>query len=466
MNISILEQKGGLTRIALELVKDDYESAFKSELKKVSKTAKVSGFREGKVPAGMIQKMYGPAIRVEVLNRIVGEAIGNFIEEKKIRVIGAPVPHNENSEELLKDDFTVKFDIAQFPEEHDFDFSEKTFTKYEISVSDKEVEAELEQAQQSAATLKDVDTATEDAVVGGDIAELEGDVRKEDGILKENVTIYPQFMKDKEEQAKFTGAAKGSVVVFNPYKAFEGNEAELSSLFGIEKDQVETLKDKEFSFQIETIRTLQKARLGKEFYDMTFGEGVVANKGEALAKIREFMVKREEANSDYKFSLDFIQYIKDEKAPKLELAEDTIVEWYKESKQREDEENANKDVDKEALMKSLREEIYVRDLAKEHEVNVSEDDLYAYAMEVTRSQFAQMGWANPDPEFVKNYTEKQLGDSNFAYSLEMNLLEQKLAKAMQEKVTLETKEVTVEEFKAILRPEEAEEEKTEEKPAE
>ncbi|MDN4754122.1 trigger factor [Porphyromonadaceae bacterium W3.11] len=461
MNISILEQKGGLTKIALDLVKADYEDAFKSELKKVSKTAKVSGFREGKVPTGMIQKMYGPAIRVEVLNRVVGEAVGNFLEEKEIRVIGAPVPDEKNNEELLKDDFTIHFNIAEFPKEHDFDFSDKTFTKYDISVSNKDVEEELERAQQSAATLKDIDTVTADAVVGGDIAEVEGDVRKEGGIVKENVTIYPQFMKDSDEQAKFIDAAKTSVVVFNPYKAFDGNEAELSSLFGIDKEEVESLKDKEFSFQIETIRSMQKAKLGKEFYNMVFGEGEVSNKEEAKDKIREFLMKREEANADYKFSLDFINYIKSEKAPKLELAEDTIVEWYKESKQRDSEENADKDVDKEALMKSLREEIYVRDLAKEHEVTVTEDDLKSYAMEVTRSQFAQMGWANPDPKFVEEYALKQLSDSNFAYSLEMNLLEQKLAKAMQEKVNLEKKEVTSEEFKAILNPEDEEETKEE-----
>lgn len=458
MKISILEQKEGLTKVALELQKADYEEAFKKELKKVSKTAKVSGFRDGKVPTGMIQKMYGPAIRLDVLNKVVAEALGNFMDENKIRPIGAPVPNESNSEDLLKDDFTLHFNIAQFPEDHDFDFTGKTFTKYEISVDDKDVEQELERAQEGASRLVDVDVVDEHAVLSGDVAELDGDAKKEDGISKENVSIYPQFMEDKDEQAKFIGAEKGAVVIFNPYKAFNGNAAELASLFGIEKDDVENLKDKEFSYQIESVRTMQKAELNEEFFNMVFGEGEVKSVDEAKAKIREFLVKREEANADYKFSLDFIEYIKSEKASKLVLAEDTIVEWYKDSKKQNGNEDADKEVDKEALIKSLREEIYVRDLAKENEVTVSDDDLLGYAMEVTRNQFAQMGWSNPDPKFVKEYSEKQLNDSNFAYSLEMNLLEQKLAKAMQEKVTLETKAVTSEEFRTIVNPKNEEEE--------
>ena len=76
--------------------------------------------------------------------------------------------------------------------------------------------------QKANADLQETETVVADAIVGGDIAEIEGDTRKEGGIIKENVTIYPQFMKDEEEQKKFIDAGKGSVVVFNPYKAFEG----------------------------------------------------------------------------------------------------------------------------------------------------------------------------------------------------------------------------------------------------
>lgn len=460
MNISIVEQKEGFVRLQVDVEKSDYQEDHKKELKHVARSAKVKGFREGKAPVGMIEKMYGEGVRYEVLNRIVGKLVDGFIKEKEYKVIGWAIPEEGNATEMTKDGMTLFFKLALHPSEFDMDFSDKTFTKYEVTISDEEVNKQLEAMQKANAGMEETDTVVEDAIVGGDIAELEGDTRKESGILKENVSIYPQFMKDEDEQKKFIDAGKGSVVVFNPYKAFEGNEAELTSLLGIEKEEVEALKDKEFSFQIETIRHMVPAQLNQEFFDTAFGEDTVHNEEEAKAKLREFMVASENGNADYKFTQDFLEYAKTEKATKLALADDLIVEWYSDNLKRNEDEEALKNLNKESLINSLKKELYVRELANQEKLEVSDEDVRGFAYEMIRSQFAQMGWHNPDHEIVAKYADQQLQDSNFAYSVEMNILEQKVGKAMQDKVKLETKQVTVEELREILNPNK--EEKTEE----
>lgn len=452
MNISIVEQKEGFVRLQVDVAKIDYQDEHKKELKHVARSAKVKGFREGKAPVGMIEKMYGEGVRYEVINRMVGKLVDEFIKEKEYKVIGWAIPEENNGVEMTKEDMTLFFKLALHPAEYDTDFSGKTFTKYEVTVTDEEVAKQLEDMQQGSSRMQETDQVVENAVVGGDIAELDGDTRKEDGIVRENVTIYPDFMKDEDEKAKFKDAGKGSVVVFNPYKAFNGNEAELSSLIGIEKEEVESLKDKEFSFQIETIRHMVPAELDQEFFDSVFGEGKVTNEDEAKAKIREYMEASEQGNADYKFTSDFLDFAKDEKASKLELADDLIIEWYSDNLKRNDDEEGLKNLNKEALIKSLKRELYVRHLANEEKLEVSEEDVRGFAYEMVRNQFAQMGWTNPDHEIVANYANKQLEDSNFAYSVEMNILEQKVGKAMQDKVKLETKQVTVNELHDILNP--------------
>lgn len=452
MNISIVEQKEGFVRLQVDVAKIDYQDEHKKELKHVARSAKVKGFREGKAPVGMIEKMYGEGVRYEVINRMVGKLVDEFIKEKEYKVIGWAIPEENNGVEMTKEDMTLFFKLALHPAEYDTDFSGKTFTKYEVTVTDEEVAKQLEDMQQGSSRMQETDQVVENAVVGGDIAELDGDTRKEDGIVRENVTIYPDFMKDEDEKAKFKDAGKGSVVAFNPYKAFNGNEAELSSLIGIEKEEVESLKDKEFSFQIETIRHMVPAELDQEFFDSVFGEGKVTNEDEAKAKIREYMEASEQGNADYKFTSDFLDFAKDEKASKLELADDLIIEWYSDNLKRNDDEEGLKNLNKEALIKSLKRELYVRHLANEEKLEVSEEDVRGFAYEMVRNQFAQMGWTNPDHEIVANYANKQLEDSNFAYSVEMNILEQKVGKAMQDKVKLETKQVTVNELHDILNP--------------
>lgn len=452
MNISIVEQKEGFVRLQVDVAKIDYQDEHKKELKHVARSAKVKGFREGKAPVGMIEKMYGEGVRYEVINRMVGKLVDEFIKEKEYKVIGWAIPEENNGVEMTKEDMTLFFKLALHPAEYDTDFSGKTFTKYEVTVTEEEVAKQLEDMQQGSSRMQETDQVVENAVVGGDIAELDGDTRKVDGIVRENVTIYPDFMKDEDEKAKFKDAGKGSVVVFNPYKAFNGNEAELSSLIGIEKEEVESLKDKEFSFQIETIRHMVPAELDQEFFDSVFGEGKVTNEDEAKAKIREYMEAAEQGNADYKFTSDFLDFAKDEKASKLELADNLIIEWYSDNLKRNDDEEGLKNLNKEALIKSLKRELYVRHLANEEKLEVSEEDVRGFAYEMVRNQFAQMGWTNPDHEIVANYANKQLEDSNFAYSVEMNILEQKVGKAMQDKVKLETKQVTVNELHDILNP--------------
>ena len=72
MNIT-LEQSGVSALVSVKMEKADYQDAVKKELKNIAAKAEMPGFRKGKVPAGLINKRFGTEVKMNEINRLVGE---------------------------------------------------------------------------------------------------------------------------------------------------------------------------------------------------------------------------------------------------------------------------------------------------------------------------------------------------------------------------------------------------------
>ena len=53
------------------------------------------GFRPGKVPVGVVKKMYGPSILVDEVNKMLGNKLYEYIETEKLEILGNPLPSEE-----------------------------------------------------------------------------------------------------------------------------------------------------------------------------------------------------------------------------------------------------------------------------------------------------------------------------------------------------------------------------------
>ena len=80
MNIKFesADKINGLMTISIEQA--DYQEAVDKKLKEYRKKAQVPGFRPGMVPMGLIKKQYGTAVKVDEVNRILGEKLADFIQ--------------------------------------------------------------------------------------------------------------------------------------------------------------------------------------------------------------------------------------------------------------------------------------------------------------------------------------------------------------------------------------------------
>ena len=92
------DELNAILRVTLE--PEDYRERVESSIKNYQKKAQMPGFRPGKIPVGMIRKMYGKSILVDEINRILNDSIMGYIREQSLDIIGQPLPSEKESKEI------------------------------------------------------------------------------------------------------------------------------------------------------------------------------------------------------------------------------------------------------------------------------------------------------------------------------------------------------------------------------
>ncbi|HTE15174.1 MAG TPA: trigger factor [Burkholderiales bacterium] len=161
-----LETLGGLERrlnVAVPLAEIDTE--VQSRLKHIGRTAKMPGFRPGKVPFKVVQQQYGAQVRQEVLGATLEKSFGDAVREQNLKVAGypkfEPTPPAEGASEFQ---YSATFEI--YPDIKTGDISGKTLDRVTLQVGDAEVEKTLDIMRKQRATYETSDrpAQTEDRV--------------------------------------------------------------------------------------------------------------------------------------------------------------------------------------------------------------------------------------------------------------------------------------------------------------
>lgn len=158
----VVETLSGLERrVELSVSMADVEQEVQAQLKRVSRTAKVAGFRPGKVPMSMLERTHAPGIRYDVINTQVGQAFEKAVVDAGLRVAGAPKlePKTEGApEDVLA--FTATFEV--YPEVSMPDLTQLAVKRAACTVSDAEVQRTVDILRKQRATYNKVDRAAQD----------------------------------------------------------------------------------------------------------------------------------------------------------------------------------------------------------------------------------------------------------------------------------------------------------------
>ena len=117
MKVSQIQPDALNYKVTIEIAAADYSEPLRKRLNEYKRKADIKGFRRGMAPMGLIQRMYGDQALYESVNGLVGESLDKFIQDNKIRVVGEPMPAEDQPQVSWKsgEDFTFIFDIAQTP---------------------------------------------------------------------------------------------------------------------------------------------------------------------------------------------------------------------------------------------------------------------------------------------------------------------------------------------------------------
>ena len=443
------DKVNGLMTITLETA--DYQPEVEKTLKDYRKRAQIPGFRPGQAPMGMIKRQYGTSVKVDVINKMLGEKLYGYIQDNKIHMLGEPLPSDKQEQLDFESDapLTFKFDIAVAPEFEAKLSGKDKIAFYNIKVDDKLIDQQVEMYQSRSGHYEKVEQydAEQRDMLKGDLRELDkkGNV-KEDGITVSDAVLMPQYMKVDDQKKLFDGAKLGDIITWNPRKAYPESDVEVSSLLKIQKDEV---KDHEgdFTFQLTEVSRFVKADINQELFDQTFGKDAVKNEKEFRQKIADQISEQFKSDSDYKFLLDVRAHM-EKKVGKLVFPEAILKRVMLNNNKDKGEEFVEKNF--EASIKELEWHLIKEQLVAAQNIKVEEDDLKNVAKEAARAQFAQYGMSNVPDEYLDNYAQEMLKKRENVDGLVDRAVDVKLTAALKNVVKLDEKDITLEDFQKLL----------------
>ncbi|MDR2086881.1 MAG: trigger factor [Dysgonamonadaceae bacterium] len=438
--------------LTVEVVKDDYAQRIKQRLKEISREIDFPGFRKGMVPHSLLEKKYGKAVLLEEIEKLLDNQLDIYIKENNLPLLKQPLPRED---EYYKPDFDTPgnyqftFDLG-FTPEINVQLSKDDIVPYHtIAITDEMIDSQVNNYQKSYADYVQIDQVEEDDMIKGKLEELneDGDPQ-ENGIFVESMILIPSYIKDEEEKNKFLTAKTGDTVVFNPFKANEGNEAELASLLKIKKEEVNSHTGN-FAYTINEITRYKEAEINQELFDKIYEPGTVTSEEQFRNKIKELITKQLVTDSDYKFLAD-VQQLLDEKNKDIRFPDEFLKRYIRLSNDKQTPESIEENYPK--FISSLKSQLIRNQIVKVYNINVKEEDIYHYAELTARIQLAKYGMNNVSDQWLEHYIQEMLKNKETVYSFYNRILDEELIIVLKKIVTTEPKEIPMDELKKMIEP--------------
>jgi trigger factor len=431
--------------ITINLKPEDYRPAVEKTLKKYAHSAQVPGFRPGKVPAGMIKKMYGKSILVEELNNMLSESLTRYIYENNMRVLGSPLPMKSEKDRVWEDgeEFEFQYEVGLAPEVQVDLGKISAVPYYLIKVDEKMVDDDVSDIRRRYGKYSNPEVSEENHILYGDFDELDENGNVKEGGNKTATTLAIEMIRDAEHRAPFIGLKKDDTVVFNPMEAMS-HEAEVAAMLKVEKGS--PAMNANYRFTVKSINRIDKAEMNQEFFDKIYGEGVTKSEEEFRGKIREGIVAYFEQMSENKLKKDIKRRLIEE--VDIALPDDFLKRMLKEAddKKKDDHE---RDLEHEYyhLAEDLRWSLMRSYFAKEYNLGVSDDEVKHVARVMARDQFAQYGYYDMPADKIEEIAKSYYSDKgDIAERIERTILDDKVFSVLKTKLNLDMQELPYAEF--------------------
>jgi trigger factor len=449
MNIS-REKTGELTTtVRIEILKQDYDEKVIKQLKDFQHKANIPGFRPGKVPVGLIRKMYGKAILADEVNKIISDSLAQYIQDEKLEVLGNPLPNSEKNHDYSFDaeqDFEFFFDMGIAPEIVLNLSGLPPVSRYVIKVDDKMLDSYIDDMRRRNGNSIHPEIAAEEDMISGEIVETGTDGGIAENGIKKSAFITISQLKKEETRKRFTGLKKEDKVIITP--DFFENTKEAVKVLGI-KEEVAKKDGFSFAFSINDIYHIEPANLDTGFYEKVYPGLEITTEEQFRERVRM------DASASFAGETDKLLYhhITDALLHEIpiQLPDLFLKRWlteHKESKLTPEEVEQQYD----SFTESMKWQLIENKLIREYNIRVEDAEIRNYI----KSYFLhQIPMNSEDPETEKRFdslVDTVMKNNEQVQKINDELYTGKLLDVFKTNLPLEEKEISYEEFITLASP--------------
>lgn len=456
MNI-VKEQAGDLSaQIRISIVEEDYKPLVKKELNKIRNQAQMPGFRKGHAPQSIIQKLYGQAVMVEEVNKLLQESVAKFLEDEKLDILGHPFPA-ENTPPIDFDndvEFEFLIDIALTPKVDIGFLKEMPATYYKIKSTEKALDDQIEDIRQQFGQMEEIKEPIQ-----------EKDYVRCDYQSVDNPDVFgPTFFFIDEKihpgSQKFIGHKFGDTVEIDVEKEAGDDPSKAGNLLNLPIEELDKAKGV-FKFTIGKVERKEKAPVDEALFEKAFPGKGIKTEEEFRAAIDEVHARISAEQIDRWFFENMFEQIIDK--AHLLYDDDVLRRYVNHQKRVEHDKNHhhNEEGDCEAcreitdeefenIKKGTSWELIQTKIVEEYGINVDKADL-RQAVKENICQYFGVDPNLPDEQlgYVSNIVDNYMQDEKALREYFSKALDKKITQALKEAVQLTTKEATWDEFKEL-----------------
>ena len=421
--------------VKIDITEDDYQAKVAEILQDYRKKANIPGFRKGHVPMSLVKKQYGKPVMIDEVNKLLQDSLSKFLVEEKLDILGNPLPKAQSDDfSWDANTFSFEFELGLAPEFEVNLKPKKAITHYKITADKKMLADQALNIQERYGKIITQAEVAENSNVTGTFINEEKKIEKKS-------TFKLDKIKRKPNLKKFVGAKVGDVVTLKTKDLFTDDHL-LQNHLGVSHDDAHGL-NVEVQFTIEEITETEPAELNQELFDKLFGEGIVKNKKEFEAKLKEDAEKQFEQQADQQLLNAVTESLIEN--TKFELPAEFLQKWLAVAGEKQlSTEEATEEYNRSE--KGLRYQLIEGKIAKENNLQVTFDELKEFAKGFIKGQMAQFGNANPEEKELDEIAGRILGNQDEVKRLSEQLMSQKLLTFFKENVKLKEKEISFDDF--------------------
>ncbi len=400
MNISQEKQEDLVLKVSIDVVPEDYSTQVNQALKDLRKRVNMPGFRPGKVPPGLVNKMYASSVRADEVGKLVSEKLFEFLRDNQIDYLGEPIPEIQDAMDFAREsEYSFAYSVGLMPEANVEVPQKHNLQRLVIEVAETQIDEELKNLRKQYGKTESPEVAEQGDMVSGQMSYHEDIEDPETFKTVKGLFIPTDRLQKEEDKELFVGLNKGDEFSFNPHTLFEDKKA-ASIYLATDEDALDSLPN-EVLFEVVHITRMTDAELTQEFYDKVFGEGEVSNEQEARLRLSDYLKSTIQPRLDGKLLGELREAVID--ANPVPLPESFLKRWLALKEQ-------NRSENKEQDFLSLAEDMFQNDqryirwqvlrakVEKDNNIEVSQEELNQEAETTVRRRLRDMGYPLPEEQ--------------------------------------------------------------------